>query len=158
MNFGSDRLLVIDQDTSLDQNNDKTEFSYLFYILIAFVYAGLLITVVNKLLDGDKIKKHCSYDSLSNDTKKCEKIKKEFENKKFIYLIALGVMSVVGGVSAARSNPAYCTGGSGVAAGGFLIIIFETLSNWYELRTNVKIFMLGAALISLLYGSSRYYS
>lgn len=155
-------FIVIEDDVS---NNKDTEFNYLFYIVIAFVYAGFLITLVDRLLDSEKLEKECSWNHLLNYTgteytstnDKCKKMRKDFDNKKFIYLITLGLVSIAGGCTIVHSNSSFCTGGAGVAVGGAFIVLYETLANWHELRNDVKIFMFGIALLALFYGSTRYY-
>jgi hypothetical protein len=155
--------IVIEED---QVSNDKDiEFNYLFYVLIAFVYFEFLLTLVDILLDREKLEKECSWVRLlqytgteyksTND--KCKKMRKDFDNKKFIYLITLGLLSIAGGCTIVHSNTAFCTSGAGVAVGGAFVVLYETLANWHELRNDAKIFMFGIALLALFYGSSRYY-
>jgi len=154
--------IVIEEEES---NVNDSEFNYLFYIVIAFVYAGFLITLVDRLLDSERIEKVCSWNNLlkltgteytsAND--KCKKIRKTFDNTKYCYLITLGLLSIAGGITAVHSDPSFCTGGAGIAVGGVFIVLYETLAYWNEIRNDVKIFMLGIALLALFYGSTRYY-
>jgi hypothetical protein len=154
-------FLVIEKEQEIEDCN----FNYLFYVVISFVYAGFLCVLVDRILDSEGLEKNCSYKNIikydtaeyTARTEKCTKLKKEFENKKFVYLMALGVLSIIGGISAARASPEYCTGGAGIAVGGMLVIFYETLINWYDLRTDAKILMLGVSLIALFYGSTKYY-
>jgi hypothetical protein len=164
MSFPRNQGFIVIEEEEVSNVKD-TEFNYLFYIVIAFVYAGFLITLVDRLLNSEKLEKECSWDRLLKHTgteytsanDKCKKMRKEFDNKKFIYLITAGLLSIAGGITAAHSNPSFCTGGAGVAVGGVFIVLYETLANWHDLRNDVKIIMLGLSLLALFYGSTRYY-
>lgn len=158
-------ILVIEQDQT-DQKDDYSDgaFSYFFYAFIAIVYAAFLFVLVDKLIDSEGLEKECGStpdyqfiltqeDESTEKINKCSKLRKDFKNKKFVYLLTLGVISAIGGFAAISNDRKYLTAGSGIALGGLWVVIYEILANWIDLKPNVKIFMLGAALVTLLYGS-----
>lgn len=154
-------FVVIEQE---QESKTDCYFNTFYYLVISFVYAAFLCVLVNRMLNNEGIEQHCSEknmpqfgsDEYMTKKTKCEKLRKQFSNKKFVYLVVLGIISIVGGVSVAHTCPEYCTGGSGVAVGGLLVVVYETLVNWTELRDDVKIIMLGSALLATFYASTRY--
>jgi hypothetical protein len=158
-------VLIIDQDQTGFRDNDSEPdgLNYFFYAFIAIVYAAFLFVLVDKLIDSDDVEKQCGsipliqYVAEDGESvgkiKKCKKLRKDANGKKFVYLLIFGVLSAIGGFAAISNDKKYLTAGSGIALGGLWVVFYEIIINWSDLNTNAKIFFLGASLATLLYGS-----
>lgn len=145
--------------------------SFYIELAIAFVYAFFIALLVDRLLGYDNVDKLCEHTgfirSLTSpltdpnyETKRkaCEDAKKDYEKKKFTYMILIGVASIFAGVLMAKANNSYSTGGWGVALGGLFLIIWYTIMNWYSLDKTFQVAILGVAFVALFCGSMMLYS
>jgi len=151
-------------NTQTQQNTYYSDYhfdsaSYYIYMTIAFVYVFFMSLLVDRLLDYDRIDKMCSFTGLvgsdyATRLVACNQAKKDYEVKKFTYMIMIGVLSIFGGTVLASTDKKYATGGWGISTGGIMLVIYYTIVNWSLLDKNVQIGVLGTTLIALFYGST----
>ncbi|VBB18737.1 hypothetical protein YASMINEVIRUS_1269 [Yasminevirus sp. GU-2018] len=152
-------ILVIEQEESPSLYDTS---NYYIYIAIAFVYAFFMALLVDRLLNYDRVEKVCDTSSVKGQDytdryQACRKAQKEYDTRKFTYMIVLGVFSIFGGAFLARSDKMYETGGWGVSAGGLMLVIYYTVANWGILDKNVQVAVLGLTFFALFYGSTMLY-
>jgi hypothetical protein len=105
------------------------------------------------LLNSEKVDKICRNNGASNKLKLCEKAEAVYDEKKFTYMIVLGILSIFGGALIARTGVAYSASGCGISFGGMMLVLYFTIKNWNTLSKNLQITILGLALFALMYGS-----
>lgn len=131
---------------------------------LGFVYVFFLSLLVDRLLNYDRVEQICDTKEMQYGTDQyktrlnvCKKVNSEYDTKKFMYMVVLGVMSVMGGAYMVQSDPKYTTGGAGVALGGMISIIYYTTYNWSNINKDVRVIVLGLTFALLFYGSTRLY-
>ncbi len=135
----------------------------MIYLTIGFIYAVLLSLIIDKVIHADKYDAYCSWNSRANLTEaeqtersvKCNEMEKNNSKQKFVYMIALGIISMISGAHIAQSYPAYSTSGVGIAFGGAMTTIWYVIIEWSSFSDSYKILILAAALAVLVYGSSK---
>lgn len=153
-------MLVIEQESGDDNSN----LDYFTYITIGFVYVFFLSLLVDRLLNYDRVEQICDTKNMQYGTDQyntrvnvCKKTTNDYDTKKFMYMVVLGVLSVLGGGYLVQSDPRYTTGGCGVALGGVISIIYYTTCNWSNINKDVRVIVLGLTFALLFYGSTRLY-
>jgi len=142
---------------------------YAIYITIAFVYAFFFSNLINRIVktgidkkcEDDRFYSYVTLDGYQDKNKKltdveismCDKMQKDSEDKKFIYLMIVGSLSVLLAGILVRKETNYEIAGMGIGLGGFLTIIYQLLKNWHRLSDDFKIGVLGILLTGLIYGS-----
>lgn len=141
-------------------NYTYTNFNYITYLIVGFVYFYFLSLVVDKYLKIDKLEKTCDTKDLDvNSTKYktkqdlCKVLNEKYNNTKFVYMLVLGMLSITAGGYLVRSNPRYLTSGLGVSLGGFIAIVYYTVLNWSRFGRNYQLLVLGSTLFVMVYGS-----
>jgi len=161
-------ILVIEDS---QDNANIGNLNYFIYITIGVIYAILLSLVVDRILNYDLVEKICNdtsdytrknsdlYDSDEYKQRQsiCKKAREDFDTRKFMYMSAIGVLSILGGGYLAQSDYRYLTGGCGIALGGAFATIYYTVYNWYSINRDAKLGILGLAFIMLFYGTERKY-
>ena len=142
-------VMVVEKEIIEDCPNDSTYFYV--YAVTAFVYAFFVALLVDRLLKYEDVEKVCK----GNNSALCLKAEKAFNNKKFIYMMILGVFSVFSGAYIAGSNPGLRTGGISVCAGGAMLLLYYTVLNWSNIDKNVQLAILGTTFFTLFYGSTK---
>jgi hypothetical protein len=155
--MSSNDVLVIEQDSTSYNSLDVCT-----YLTIGFIYAVFLSLLVDRILNYNRVEQVCDTKGMMFGTTQyntrqdaCEKAKTDYNSKKFAYMVVIGFLSVLGGAYVARLDDKYMTGGSGVAFGGLLTVIYFVIYNWTNLNKDFQIFILGLTFAGLLYGSTR---
>jgi hypothetical protein len=148
-NLSRQDAIIVEKDLNI--SNDKNTTSFYIYIVTAFVYAFFIANLVERLLNYDHVEKVCK----NNDVLTCINTEKAFNNKKFIYMMILGILSVFGGAYISLVSPEFKTGGCEVCTGGILLLIYYISINWGNINKNMQVGALGIAFFSLFYGSMK---
>lgn len=142
---------------------------FLLYATIAIVYVTLMTMIVDRVLGGETLNEKCKFGfmpDMSAEEKKvedkrqkeCDSLRNEYQDKKFAHMIILGVVSMLVGAYAVTLDESYVTAGAGVALGGAFAVIYNSALNWYRIGTDLKILILGAALVTMVCGSIKLYA
>jgi hypothetical protein len=127
---------------------------YFMYVTIAIVYVTLLMMVIDRVMGFDVMDKRIDNEE---DFIRKDVLRKELDDKKFMYQVAAGAISLLGGSYVVATSNNYDTFGLGVGLGGLFTVIYTTIGNWDRFGSNTKIGVLGATLLALGYGSSKMY-
>jgi hypothetical protein len=132
------------------------------HITIAFVYVFFLALLVDRILDYDSVEKICNFTGITEQVyldkrKMCDKSRKDYEERKFTYMIMIGVISIFGGALLTKIDKTYTTGGWSVSTGGMMLVIYYTIMNWNSLDKNLQVIVLGTTFAVLFYGSTMFY-
>ena len=152
-------MLVIEQDVS--DGYETTD--YFTYLTIGFVYVFFLSLLVDRYLKYDQVEKVCDISTVQTNEQyktrmaSCKKANDEHNKKKFMYMVVLGVVSILGGSYMTQRDPKYAIGGCGVTLGGMFSVIYYTIYNWSTINKDVRIILIGLAFALLFYGSTRIY-
>lgn len=141
---------------------------FLLYITIAIVYVTLMSMVIDRFLNIEGINDRCEFRLRANMSeeeqaaederqKNCDDMRREYRDKYFAYNVTLGVASMLVGGYAIMQNDSYATAGAGVALGGTLAVIYNTILNWHRITTDLKIVIMAVALVAMVYGSVKLY-
>lgn len=149
----------------IERESDSQPNPYV-YITIAFVYAFLVSLIVDKMLNYSRVEKVCEnrieLQDILNDKKLkehsaqrevCLKASDAYDEQKFTYMFAIGILSFLGGSMIARYEKSLATGGMGLSIGGIVIVVHQIFKNWAKLK-ELRIFLLAVVFIALFYGSS----
>src|SRR6185503_14458635 len=139
-------VLVIERDSDYEFNN----FDYLTYLAIGFIYVFLLSVLIDRILNYERVEKICSTQNMQIGSEQyneqiddCKKAINAHNSKKFMYMIIVGVASILGGGYLARYDDRFMTGGLGIALGGLMAVIYFTISNWNTINRDFQIVLLG---------------
>jgi len=159
----SNDVIVIEQGDDIEMSNTQ----YYLYIVIGVVFAFFVSLLVDRFLDYEKIEKKCDTNNIGDlmynteQYKKrkadCDPIKKDYDTKKFVYMVVIGIFGLFIGSYLAAQDPAFAIGGSGVAFGSSMLVIYYTVVNWSLIQKDLQIVVLGLAFLALFYGSIRIY-
>jgi uncharacterized membrane protein len=149
------------EDTSYSGNAE-----YLVYVTIGVVYITLVSLLIDRVLGYDKMEEECKYRFMPNMTleqqeeeeirqSQCKKRRREYQDKRFSHMMVVGVVSLLLGGYITTLEGSYNVAGAGVALGGVFGIVYTSVSHWHIIGSDLKIFMLAIALVSLAYGSTR---
>ena len=117
----------------------STNFDYMIYTTIGFIYAVFVSLLVDRFLNYDKVENICNNknsknyinDYNSRDTAdlidKCTTAKNDYDLRKFMTMFIISIVSILGGLYLGANNPIYATSGYGIAAGGMYLVIFYTI-------------------------------
>lgn len=159
-------MIVIEQS---DDSDYRFDFDYFTCIAIGFVYVFFLSLIVDRLLNHDlleqvndameqvyntKDKKYA--DQYNARIKEHNKVIAAYNTQKFIFMIILGVMSIMSGGYLANCDARYAMSGRGIALGGVISIIYYTAHDWTNINKDIKVIVLGLTLAFLLYGSTQH--
>lgn len=147
--------------SNIEKSNNEINFmgynlSFSFCLAIAFLYAFFVSYLFNKILGEQFANKSCYMLDKKEDIAACDAQVLAFNEKKFSFMIIIGVLSILVGTYAASSNPRYGVAGWGVSTGGLLLVIYYVIMNWWRLDTNLKLVILGSSLAGIIYGSTRF--
>lgn len=116
---------------SISQDEPCTTLDYFISLTIGFVYVFFLSLLVDRLLNYDRVDQICNTGNAgaagnaqvvldikySTQDGACEKVRNDYNTRKFIYMVVLGVLSIIGGGCLAK-NEKYATSGTGIVIGG----------------------------------------
>lgn len=130
--------------------------SSVYCIVIAVLFAFFVSYLFNKLLDVDSIANCYSKAKKVEDLDTCSAMKTAFDEKKFSFMVIIGILSILVGTYMASADPKYGVAGWGISSGGMLLVVYYILINWWRLDTNFKLLILGTSLAGIIYGSIRF--
>lgn len=93
-----------------------------------------------------------------NCVKEKQKMKDDFENNKFLFLIVLSVLSMIIScyLLSGSSNKNYNSAFAGIIGGSLLTIIYQIFFYWSNLHDNLKLAIYSASFVLLVVVSGKY--
>lgn len=148
------------RDTEKMSNSNVDMMGYnmssVYCVVIAVLYAFFVSYLFNKLLGENLVNRNCYVNLKPEEITECNNKVTAFDEKKFSFMVIIGVLSVLVGTYMATSNPKYGIAGWGISSGGLLLVVYYILINWWRLDTNLKLLILGSSLAGIIYGSTRF--
>ena len=137
------------------------ELENLLSIPIMCIFAFFASNAFDLYMENSKIEDQCKnykYDDYNNSNyNNCIKDKNqklnELKNKKFIFFIVIGIISIILAYYI-QTLPAK----GGIAGGGVLLILYGLIVNWTSMDDKTKLLVLGGGLSTLITVSYKYYS
>lgn len=99
-------------------------------------------------------------DKNSNDNDNCynkkNKLEEEYNSQKMVYMLTLGFMFLFIGVMLSKEKTSSSL--RGISVGGFFLILYYLIKNWYKISELHQIIIIGGILGGLVYAGSNQFN
>lgn len=124
--------------------------------LIGLLLATFLYKSISYSVRDPKYSYFSDFSYLTTESDKTRKMREEInkaeDNKVFTYSMFAGVFALILGIYGylqSSRNPRMSAPSRGIALGGFFLILYNILINWYQFQEGIRIAVLGLSFLAL---------